>query len=290
MSRTATRYGLNALLLLLLLLAGCATVPPPRADRDWLSILPPESTFYTSLTGEAFQDLLIEAMATQQWDTKQLDRVLDLTDRVYAGLQIGFQQEPLVSVIAVGRYPGLLKVYLIDDDQWKRIGRSSFAHVTQQLQIAVPERDVVFLSNGGIDRLLARLKNPIPLAFPSDLLKSTESAAAVLYFPELPGGPGGQLERLPIQQLWLVLDQKENRYHLEAVFVLTEQRETRVVEILFRLAFTLWMRRAELGDLAARLKAMNIEVIERTVRISDLDFSKQELNKMLQVFLDQEAR
>ena len=284
---TLTRRQVYPLLFaILLLLASCATLPPPKSSEEMLSALPPESTFFASVNVDTAGGLVLEVLDRVGLTSRTVDKFWARTERLFVAVQLSPAGPPAISAISMGSYPlGLIRFQLNTSKEWKKIKSDTvyWQHRRENLQIAVPESNLILIPSGSMERILHRLENPLPMPVPEEVIEAMESSSLVIYFPVLPTTP--QMQNLPIQTVWLsLLRNRDNgqdggleSYDLKAVFYLSEGKDPRILAMLFRLLVMIMMRNAEMDNVASRLKALEITVDEARVRLSGLNLNTEEL-------------
>ena len=274
------------LFVFLLLLASCATLPPPRSSEEMLGALPPESTFFASVNVDPDSELMLAVLDRAGLKSRTVEQFWERTERLFAAVQLSPAGPPAISAISMGSYPlSLIRFQLNTSKEWKKVKSDTvyWQHRQENLQIAVPERNLILISSGSMERILHRLKNPLPMPIPGEVIEAMESSSLVIYFPVLP--TTAEMQNLPIQTVWLSLlrnrdsdqDGGLESYDLKAVFFLSEEKNPRILAMLFRLLVMIMMRSAEIDNVASRLKAMEITVDEASVRLSGLNLSVEEL-------------
>ena len=283
---------LNGIILLIVfIVTSCATRPPvrPRSFIELLGVLPPESTFFFSMNIHSSGELLQDIFEAAEIESKEIERILNKTSRLYAGVFLSPFIPASTSLIAVGGYSrSLVCLPLALSKKWHKVklSESYWQHKESSLQVAHPERSIILVSSGSIERMFERLRNPRPYLFPEDVFVELENADILVFFPVLPlTMDSSRLEKLHIRRVWITADKAEQDYEITGVFDLTEIEESRLLESVFRLIIIAWMRKAEMGNLAERLRGMEITVVGQRVRISGLQFSNEELVEILKTLL-----
>jgi len=285
-----------AVLLTLLILGSCATLPPERPADEWFAVLPDSSTFYLILnfdTAEAlFREILIEADLEEEADNSLLKR----TTKVFGAVELKPGSTPVISLLALGRYPRLAaKLQLSLSKSWKKVSspETYWQHSVENIQVAIPQKNVLLISTGAIHVLLEGIKEPAPFFLPTGVKGDLELADALVYFPELPGSGGSgkeaQLPDLPIREVWIFSRGEDKVHELTASFNLSEVKNARILEALFRLLLTMWLRETEVENLAGRLQSVEVRVEEKMVRITGLFFSTPELSRFFGELISQSS-
>lgn len=283
-----------AILLTLIILGSCATLPPERPADEWFAVLPDSSTFYMVLnfdTAEAlFREILIEVDLEEGAENSLFKR----TSKVFGAVELKPGSTPAVSLLAVGRYPRLMaKLQLNLSKSWKKVStpETYWQHSIENIQVAIPQKNVLLISTGAIHALLAGIKEPAPFFVPTGVKGDLKLADALVYFPVLPGGGGtgkeSQLTDLPIREVWVFSRGEGEVHEVTASFNLSEVKNARILEALFRLLLTMWLRETEVENLAARLQSVEVRVEDKMVRITGLFFSTPELSRFFGALISQ---
>jgi hypothetical protein len=261
----------------------------------WLGALPGGSTFYASLDLDSSREALGSLLGGAGVRETTYRAFLDRTSRLYAAVTLLPGAPPEFATLAIGRFPqGPTNLSLLTNREWKkrRESRLYWQHRQVRLQIAVPRDNLILASSGPVVPLADRLQTAPPLALPPEAAAEMEAAALVVFFPRLP--PEVEREwghRAPVRDLWLSArpvgpggaDRPAGpAYELLAVFGLTEVRNPRLVESLFRLLITVWLRGARLDNLSERLKTVQVAAGTDAVRVSGLSLTLEELLRALQ--------
>ena len=325
LARTATVRVLPALALCSLLILSCATIPSIETTGGWLAVLPDLSPDSLYVSADVTSSLsLLELLASADGgESAELQRVIGNLERVHARIRLAPEAPsgklPELSLIALGQLPpGSVACKLNLDSSWQRVmlerlpGRgytsSHWSYRTywrrEELEIAVPERGVVFLSAGvqtegdqaiaypagyhpaGAEAMLRRLHAPKAQGLPARALGDSQSADIFIYIPDpallaslqaasattAPSSqdPGAFLQNLPLRQGWISARRRARAYELEIVFLLEEVDSPRSVELLLRLMLTLWLRKVQVEDPVQTLKEATITADSETARIESL--------------------
>jgi len=288
------RINAAAVLLTLLILGSCATLPPERPAAEWFAVLPDSSTFYLVLNldtaGALFREILIEADLEEEAENSLFER----TSKVFGAVELKPGSAPAISLLLLGRYPRLAaKLQLSLSKSWKKVSspETYWQHSVLNIQVAIPQKNVLLISTGAIHALLEGIKEPAPFFLPTGVKGDLKLADALVYFPELPGGGGAaneaQLPGLPIREVWIFSRGEDEVHELTASFNLSEVKNARILEALFRLLLTMWLRETEVENLAARLQGVEVRVEEKMVRITGLFFSAPELSRFFGALISQ---
>jgi len=283
-----------AVLLTLIILGSCATLPPERPADEWFAVLPESSTFYLILNFDTTETLLREILIEAGLEEGADNSLFKRTSRVFGAVELKPGSAPVISLLALGRYPRLAaKLQLCLSKSWKKVSspETYWQHSVENIQIAIPQKNVLLISTGAILALLEAINEPAPFFLPAGVKGDLELADALVYFPELPGsGSGGkeaQLPDLPIREVWIFSRGEDEVHELTASFNLSEVKNARILEALFRLLLTMWLRETEVENLAARLQSVEVRVEDKMVRITGLFFSTTELSRSFAALIEE---
>ena len=314
-----------------LLLLSCASVPPSRPTTGWLDVLPPLSSdsIYVSVDVASSWSLLKALAEAGGNETGELERIIGNLNRVHALIRLSPgespAQAPELSLIALGKLsPGSVACQLNLDPSWQRVmlerlpGRgftsSHWSYRTywrkEELQIAAPERGVLFLTGGvpaGAEALLRRLHSPQAQPLPAQVRGAQETADMFFFIPDPAAlaassaaaptaqGPGTLFQNLPIRQGWISARRQVSStgiqtgdpkgYELEAVFLLDQVDNPRSVEMLLRLMLTLWLRKVRVEDPVEILKAVTFRADSESARIESLFLEAGEIASFVTALL-----
>jgi hypothetical protein len=270
----------------LLVLAGCATAPV-RPAAQWLGVLPDGATLYVSLDVKSSADVLRAALEQAGPDVREVEPLLDRTNRLYAAVERDEGSASRVSMVALGTYPaGLIRSRLCGSRSWKTV-RSPvgkyYSSARTGLQVGVPNGYAVLVSTGSLETLLARFAAPTAPAIPTEAAEDMDRADLVLYLPGLPGGLGGATAgvSVPIREVWLNARRTGDAYEVSGTCNTASERDARSLVLLIRLGLVAWMRSQNLADVSGRLKTVTVEPEGAQVRLAGLSFAKGELIPVL---------
>ncbi len=283
---SARRAALAAATGAMLLIAGCATAPV-RPSAQWLGVLPDSATLYVSLDVQRSADVLRSAFEQAGPDLRDVEPLLERTDRLYAAVEMAEGSPSRISVVALGSYPaGLIRSRLCGSRSWKTVKSPAGKYYVSSkagLQVGVPGGYAVLASTGSIETLLARFAAPIAPAMPPEAAEGMDQADLSLYLPELPGGlggvPGGAA--LPIREVWLEARREGERYEVTGTCNSASERDARSLVLLLKLGLVAWMRTQGLADVSGRLKNVTVAADGLQVKITGLSFGQDEIVPVL---------
>ncbi len=164
------------------------------------------------------------------------------------------------------------------------------------MEVGSPAAGLLLLASGrpgALERMTARRLSPH--AGPVELARGQEPqagaflAGASLYafLPSLPppssSAPAGGL---PVRELWLAAQRGQDQYELRALVALAPtaagEPNARALTALVRLAVAGWLRKAGIPEVAARLRAMDIEVQAGALSARGLRLAEPEVLALLQ--------
>jgi hypothetical protein len=304
-----------------LLLLSCASVPSSRDAARWIAVLPPptKNSVYLSVDAASSPELLQILAEIAVSELAGVRTVAARLDRIHAWIGLSPGEPPDFSLIALGTLtPTSVAFKLNHDPAWQRVSldpwpgegfsSSHWSYRTywrkNDLQIAAPQRAVLFVAGGtggdpaAAEGLLRRLQSPGANPLPSQAAAELERADIFLYFPDPAGlaasslprsastqDPAALLQNVPLRRAWLSAVSGPEGYELQIVFLLSGAQNPRPVEAALRLMLILWVRKAEIEDPVAKLKAVAISAGQGVARIEALTFSTRELVSLFQALL-----
>jgi hypothetical protein len=285
-ARRAALAAGAAAALLALALAGCATAPA-RPAAQWLGVLPDTSTLFVSLDVERSADVLRAALERAGPDLREVEPMLERTNRLYAAVETAEGSASRISLVALGSYPaGLIRSRLCGSRSWKTVKSpvgKYYVSVKTGMQVGVPGGYAVLVSSGSIETLLTRFAAPTAPAMPAEAAEDMDRADLVLYLPELPGGfPGASGgAALPIREVWLDARRTADAYEVTGTCNTASERDARSLVLLVRLGLVAWMRSQNLSDVSGRLKSVTVAAEGSQVKLGGLSFAKDEIVPVL---------
>jgi hypothetical protein len=305
-------------------LASCATLPTARlAESPWAS-LPPDADLYLYADvreARALLDPLAAAfVGTKREGGGKAGRAAALLDRCeegYAALYLPSQPgaQPGAELAVTGRWSAdMLSARLGWSCGWVRhapaTGMDYWSGRRGTLEVGSPARGLLLAAAGrpgALERMAARRLSP--QAGPVERARGEEPrvepllAGAALYaFAPLGRiGPAGAtaVGGLPVRALWLTARRGQDRYELGALAALegspgrsppsatdgAAAPNARALTGLVRLAAASLLRKAGIPEVAARLRAMEVEVDGGLLGLRGLSLSEAELLALLRGYL-----
>ncbi len=249
--------------------------------------------------------------------------LLDRSRQVYACLNLPVPPaaeaaapgEPTALLAVTGRWsPDLLSVRLDWSCGWQRHQPSAvsppyWSERRTGLEVGSPARGLLLAAlgqPGAVERMAARRLSP--QAGPVELARAQDprvdpllSGAALYAF--LPaagaaaeGAAGAEAGRapslLPLGALWLAAQRRQDQYELAALATMPAglpgaagPSGARALTALVRLAAAGWLRKAGIPEVAARLRAMEVEVREDSLSVRGLRLAEAEMLALLRGLL-----
>lgn len=318
-SRRLRQLGI---LLALSLLASCASLPAARlAESPWAS-LPSDGDLYLYADARQARGLLGPLAAgfltPRGGKAGRVEPLLDRSEEVYAclNLPVPGAAEPGSSggaggaeLAVTGRWsPNLLSARLDWSCGWKRHQPSPasppyWSERRTGLEVGSPAPGLLLAAlgePGAVERMASRREagrlspqaGPVELAREQDPRVGPLLAGAVLYvFLPAAAKRAGEQEAtpaggsLPFRALWLTAHRRQDQYELGALAALAGTPNKRALIGLVRLAAAGWLRKAGIPEVAARLRAMDIEVEEGGLSVRGLRLTEPEMRALLQSVL-----
>jgi hypothetical protein len=247
--------------------------------------------------------------------------ILDRSEEIYAclylpaaGASAGPPTVPAAELAVVGRWsPSLVSSRLDWSCRWVRhrpppdsTGSPPYWSARREpLEVGSPAPGLLLASSGrpgALERMMARRLSP--QAGPVERAREEEpqaglflaGAALYAFLPMLPsrianrGEAGGGL---PVRELWLAARRAQDQYELGALAALASpaagapsEPVARALTGLVRLAAASWLRKAGIPEVAARLRAMEIEMQAGGLIVRGLSLSEAELLALFQVAVE----
>jgi len=236
----------------LIMLFGCATTPrgaftAASAVTQLVGLLPPDAYLYGSINVERERALADELVQRTGFSGDMPKSALSRTKLlVFAAEQPPSANPPAAeptrfSLVASGNYPaGLLAFRLDTNSSWKVVGHhpTQWQNSASGLELAVPSRELILLSNGGISGLVARYTSPSPSGL--DGWKSADGSAMSVYVPEaapLLARLGPEAERVPVTRMYFEATPAADSsdYTIIANLTMLSERDARLFSVVFRL-------------------------------------------------------
>ena len=244
--------------------------------------------------------------------------LLNRSEEVYACLYLpapaaspGAPPVPAAELAVTGRWsPGPVSARLDWSCGWVRQQPSPdsppyWRARRSPLEVGSPVPGLLLVATGlpnALERMAARRLSPragpVERAREQDPQVGPFLAGAALYaFLPMPGtggaaGASGAADKgggLPVRELWLAAYRGQDQYELGARAALApapaEQPNARALTGLIRLAAAGWLRKAGIPEVAARLRAMDIEVQAGGLTVRGLRLAEPEMLALLQNLL-----
>jgi hypothetical protein len=105
----------------LLLAVSCVSVPPPEEPKEWVALLPADSSLVAGVEVAAARGLLDELAGRVGLESRRIADILNRTRRAYAGVRLFPEGPPLISLVALGDFsPAALDLRLSFDRRWHK--------------------------------------------------------------------------------------------------------------------------------------------------------------------------
>jgi hypothetical protein len=303
------------------LLISCVSAPRHREEALWIGVLPALSpdSLYASFDVASSRALLETLFEPGGAGIEELDRLAGRLSRVDAVIRPFAGQKPCLYLLAQGRLsPTAVSLKLNNEPGWRRVVLSPQPELgwtgthwsyrtywyNQDVQIAAPRKSVLLLAvgdPGAARKLLGRLHSPGPNPLPSAAAAEAEKADIFLFLPDppflaaaartasVPSRDAGLLQGLPIRQGWISARAVAEGYELHGVLALSEQEDSRSLEVLLRLLLTVWMRRAQVSDPVQKLKALTMRADGGALHIDSLLLSAGELASFFRLLIPEDV-
>ena len=287
---------LCAALLSVLVLGACASLPEPGHDAYWWGMLPEEADFYAYLKVESHRDVLALLLSNLGGSREDVDAILRSTGKVVVAGNLDDQPEQAssgdlgvgVSAVALGEFSSMLmSIRMNTDGGWSQTIAGTdlyWTHRGNHVKISFPADGVIFFTNGDMEDLLRRWRDPSLMPLPLELSYAMRVSDLVVFFPRF---PQSMLERfdlrinVPIRAAWFGVSNTGETYDIDAVFELESEEQARSFAAVAKLALLIWMRQAEIPDAVGRMRGIVLKPEGTVVRLSGLSFTTDEVNGAL---------
>ena len=261
-------------------LAGCATVPNPNLVDDGARYLPDSEQLYLYMDGVAAKKLMT---------LESQDRVEDLlqsVESIYASVGGNFTLGvPIFVIAARGDFPkGAVELWATFQKDWKRNpGPPVWWHSdTSQLQLLFIGKSLLFVSNGRMDRVVARLRQGESINSAAPLQDLHLQYDIAIYVPNisdvLPLINAPQLDTLPAESAIVGLLSDNSGYKSDVQITFGSEREARISLVVFRLLFAR-LKKTEPNRVDS---SAGVEVDGAVLLLKGLRFSQEEVSGIFQ--------
>ncbi len=303
-SRIPICMSIGISLSILLFLSACATLPPRRTPAETVQFLPAGGMFYFFLNPSTDYQTLWESILEKispAEDGHDLSPLLERTESIYGTVGTGEEGKRYLYTVFTGRFPSsLIGLNLGKENDWtkmkvaqreRRTPRSYWASAETGMEISLPERGLIFISNGDILSLLRLYggepgsSEPARLSVPvlSDMMAAGFSA----YFPDFQNALISDVvgKKLPVRDLLLGVYRESDAYMIQAVFTLNSEESMRVFNMALRLVLIYLLKETGVEDAVQKLGALEIEQDGLKLTVRGLAFNETELAVFLEYFL-----
>jgi hypothetical protein len=282
--RAARRVGVAVASAALIALASCSTLPQ-RTTGEWVGALPSGATVYASLAVKGSADFIKRILKEAGPGAKDLNALVDRTERMVASFTLVRGGEPQFSVVSLGSYPSaFIGGSLSRNKDWaKKSGPAgSWWELTKAgIQMSIPNDGILLASNGSVEGLLTAWGTPRTLPVPAEVAEDMRRMAFVLYMPELPGGIAENAAKnnvhIPIQDVWLSAEKVPGAYVVYGTANTSSEKEAKLLTLVLRLGIVAWMRSEKVPNASERLKATTVNPEGVQVKIAGLRVGEDEL-------------
>ena len=287
---------LCAVLLAVVALGACATLPEPGHDAYWWGMLPEEADFYAYLKVESHRDVLALLLSSLGSSREDVDVILRSTGKVVVAASLNDQAEQEsagdlgvgLSAVALGEFSSMLmSIRMNTDGGWSRTIAGTdmyWTHRGNHVKISFPADGVIFFTNGDMEGLLRRWRDPSLMPLPLELSYVIRVSDLVVFFPRFLQSVFERLDlriNVPIRAAWIGVLNTADTYDIDAAFELESEKQARSFAAAAKLALLVWMRQAEIPDAVGRLRATTLSPEDTVVRLSGLSFTTDEVNGAL---------
>ena len=276
-------------------LISCASIPPggPAAlsDADWWGVFPEEVTFYVYGKTGSHAELLNALLLRAEFGEQEIQALLDNTEKFVAAAKLNGDAKPFFSAVAFGTYSSIfMGMQMNMNAEWepRQNPHQHWMHRKSGTKIAFPNDNMILLSNGDLEHLFSHIQHPRVDFVPLELAYQMRVSDVVLYFPRFPQELMQSMNirmEIPVEQLWLSLENNTDNYSLAAVFHLPTEEQARSFPLAGKLVLMSWLKEARIQDLSKRLKTISFVSEGKTVRMTGLDLPTEEFTEKSVAFL-----
>ncbi len=176
---------LSGLLLLgLILFTGCTSMPALRPADERITWLPLDSKVFLNVNIEGNRLLFEKTITKMGLNNKHLTSIIDKSQTVCLGLE-----NPLdlagIHVITEGNYnKGMISFGLRITKEWARTDKETGTISNQEGLQILPERGMLYISEGKIDEILSNELNPVAVYMPKEVRDHFVESDIILYYPQ----------------------------------------------------------------------------------------------------------
>lgn len=263
---------------LLFTAAGCRTTRAYIPERSMAGYLPQDSPIIGKIDVENNRELFTEIAAGFLGAEEDLKSVFDRTAAVLFAAEMSGGGMLETFFIIRGDFPrGMTFSIISGNDGWEKhfSGRMPWwENKTDRMQIAVPERGIIFVAPSGIERMLERYRKSIPADFNSEVLHEMEVSDLVIFLQKpaqtLLGDFPVDLEKFPLKSLWFTMIKSMEQYDLSGAFLLGTKEEAKKMAMFSRILLVGWIRKNNMGDISKLKETLTVEPKDNYVRVSGI--------------------
>ncbi len=280
---------------LALAVSSCATLPEAREpEAGWAGLLPPDDLAYIGIDVTDNRSVVKSALAVVDPDGALPPHALDRVKRLLLGVAKGPSGEIRYALVLLGSFPpGLVDFRLSLDPDWSRAEGGYWQNRHSGLQVALPGRSVMLVSNGGIPGLLARARGTerglVLSPATRERFEASDIALYVAHPGRLAGAPPGTF---PVSSLMVSLTRSGlGAYGAEASIATSSDRTARAYAVILRLLSAESVRGASAllstlgpaGDLLASLplSGARVEVEGSGILVSGVEMTEESIDGLI---------
>jgi hypothetical protein len=303
-SRASVYKSIGISLSILLFLSACATLPPRRTPAETVQFLPAGGMLYffldPSTDYQTLWESILEKISPAE-DGHDLSPLLERTESIYGSVGTGEEGKRYLYTVFTGRFPSsLIGLNLGKENDWmkikvapreRRTPRSYWSSAETGMEISLPDRNLIFISNGDILSLLRLYggesgpSEPARLSAP--VLRDMMAAGFSAYFPDFQNALISNVvgKKLPVRDLLLGVYRESDAYLIRAVFTLNSEESMRVFNMALRFALIYLLKETGMEGAVQKLGALEIEQDGLKLTVRGLAFTEAELAMFLEYFL-----
>ncbi len=283
-------------LLCIVLFGACASAPKYHSIERPVHFLPGSSQLIGKMNAGSNRKLFSEiakGFLSAEGDTEQ---ALQRAENVFFAYNISKDNRKIVSLIIQGKFPKSITTALIQKEEgWsKHEGEVPWwSNAETGMQIAVPERNMIFISTGLMGEMIARYVSVQPRSIVYEVLKEIEVSDLVLYLGDPASGFMEGLpvdtKKFPLSSLWFTLYRSGSDYYMSGVFMLNNKKQANAMAMLSKIFMVGWFRQHKLSSVDELKENMQIKALGDSVRISGISLDDSEVLRLLFSFLPEES-
>ncbi|HEQ70956.1 MAG TPA: hypothetical protein ENN69_00565 [Spirochaetia bacterium] len=292
--KLTTRIATRCLIALgaLSLTFSCATVPPDKSTADWLVVLPDDVSYYLYLNTKNTRWLLQNIVRKSPFYSADLERVVDMTDRVYAGIKIRQGQSPEVNLVLIGSYPVFINSAFGWNKEWEPVkGETPYwRHTKSGIEAAAPESYIILISHGRMPEMIRAFRGGTRAALKLKVVQELDQNDLTLLFPlgideSVSQDLGLPARKKIIEQVWIGGRKKEEHYVFQGAFYLAPDVDSDSFRKLLQILMLSLLRQEHMTGIGERLSAMTYQAQDRLVTVSDFFLTKEEFESFAESLL-----